>query len=387
MTVSYWQDDGREGALREVDVLIVGGGIAGWSTAYWLEPSGMSIAVVDQGDLCHGASGKNAGFVTCGSVEHYDRQVKRHGAETAHALWRYAQENLELIRSQIVDKGHPCDFVQRGTYSLAGTDHELTELAASAALMTARGIRVEMVDARHIHTELGARGFPGGALYHDDGEVHPVKLCRAIASESRATFYPYHEVFGFDLADDGAVLVRTGRCRFRASCLVLATNGYSANLHPWFLDKIYPTRGQILVTEPVAPFLRAPCYANFVLDYFRQLPDGHVLIGGFRQLAKETEVGTADVINQAIDQALLEFLARHFERLEGKRVLYRWSGVMGFSVDGVPLIGSLPGMPNVYFVGGFTAHGIGLGFKAGQLMARLILHGETPAHLSARRLR
>ncbi len=59
---------------------------------------------------------------------------------------------------------------------------------------------------------------------------------------------------------------------------------------------------------------------------------------------------------------------------------------MGFSADGLPMIGSLPGQPNIYFLGGYTAHGIGWGFKAGQLTARLILEGEMPPIINARRL-
>ncbi|GMV39129.1 MAG: FAD-dependent oxidoreductase [Myxococcales bacterium] len=386
MSVAYWQDASAAQPVCEVDILIVGAGIAGWSVAYWLRDEGLSVAVLDRGDRCAGATGRNAGFATCGSVEHYARQVAKHGPELARELWALSEENLRLLRKELVDRGVECDFVQRGTYSLAGGAHELEELARSAELMASEGIRVSMVDEAHVREHLGARGFAGGALYHDDGELHPVKLVTGMAERSGAAFYPHHEVHRMEQGPDG-VDVWTQRRRFRAQAVVLATNGYSYLLDPWFADRIYPTRGQIIVTEPAPPFLAAPCYANFVLDYFRQLPDGRVLIGGFRQLAKETEVGSADEPNPVIQAALEAFLEEHFEALHGKRIEYRWAGIMGFSVDGVPLIGSLPGKPSVYFVGGFTAHGIGFAFKAGQLTARLITRGEAPGPLSARRLR
>jgi len=385
MSIAYWQDDSRGGTEVEVDILVVGGGIAGWSTAYWLSGNGMRIAVVDKGDICAGASGRNAGFVTTGSVEHYSRQVARHGAEMAHDLFVYAQENMALIKAELIDKGVDCEFRQVGSYSLAGTDHELTELRKSAELMQARGIDVSMIDAQHCAEHLGAVGFAGGALYHEDGECHPVKLVRGMAELSEATFYPHHEVYDLQFDDDGTVVARTQRRTFKAGAAVLATNGYSHLVHPWFVDKIYPTRGQIIVTEPVPQFMAAPCYANFVLDYFRQLQDGRVLIGGFRQLAKETETGVADVPNDAIHAALEGFLDKHFEALRKKRIEYKWAGIMGFSADGVPIIGSLPGHPTCFFVGGFTAHGIGMGFRCGQLLARMMLHGEQPKHLSSKR--
>ncbi|MEY3012717.1 MAG: hypothetical protein RIT45_1452 [Pseudomonadota bacterium] len=387
MTVPYWLDKSFGEAPVEADVIIVGGGISGFSTAYWLKDAGMDVVVVDKGDIANGATGRNAGFVTCGSVEHYTRQVSRHGPELAHQLWQLSQDNIRLIREVFVEgHGAECEFRQRGTYSLAGTAHELGELKDAAALMQQRGIDVSVVDEAHIAKELGARGFYGGVLYHDDGEVHPRKLTEAIAAHCGATFYPHHEVRAIEVERDDTVVVRTHRRTFRAPFVVLATNGYSSLLHPWFEDKIYPTRGQILVTEPVAPMMAAPCYCNFVLDYFRQLADGRVLIGGFRQLAREAEVGVADVPHPEIQKALEGFLHEHFEALHGKKVEYRWAGVMGFSADGLPLIGALPQHPQIYVVGGFTGHGIGMAVRAAQILAGVMLHGESAGPLSARRL-
>lgn len=384
MTVSYWQDDARHAAPVEVDVAIVGGGISGASVAYWLREAGLRVAIIERGDLCAGASGRNAGFVTCGSVEHFSREATRHGEETALALWRMCQDNLKLIEEHLIADGLDCGYARRGSYSLAGTEHEAGVLAETAARLDRHGVQVTVVDGAHIEKHCGAVGFPGGVIYHDDGEVDPVRLVRGIAARCGATIYPHHEVRRIEETRDGFA-VHTRLRRFDASLVVLATNGYSADLHPWFADKIYATRGQILVTAPVEPFLAAPCYANFVLDYFRQLADGRVLIGGFRQLARETEVGTADVINPVIHAALEGFLNRHFPRLAGVGIDYRWTGTMGFSADGLPMVGALPGKTGLYVIGGYTAHGIGWGFKAAQLLAGLILRGEQPPHITARR--
>lgn len=386
MTVSYWQDRAAAAEPLVVDVAIVGAGIAGASTAWWLNRLApeLSIAVIDRGAVAAGASGRNAGFVTCGSVEHFSRECDRHGEATAIELWRMCQENLDLLETHVAAAGIECGLKRGGTYSLAGSAHELKELRRSADRLAGLGVRVTPIDADTICARLGASGFHGGVLYHDDGEVHPVALVNGILDASGATVLLHHEVHRIESTRDGVTL-HTGLRRVDASIAVLATNGYSADLHPFFKDKIFPTRGQILVTEPVAPFLPAPCYANFVLDYFRQLADGSVLIGGFRQLAKETELGTADVVHPEIHAALEAFLRRHFPSLAHLKVAYRWSGTMGFSIDGLPLIGALPGRSDLYCVGGFTAHGIGWGFKAGQLMARLIMHGESPPHVSTRR--
>lgn len=384
MTVSYWQDDARGRETVEVDVVIVGAGISGASVAWWLKDAGLRVAILDKGDICAGASGRNAGFVTCGSVEHFSRECDRHGEEDALTLWRMCEDNLRLIEQHLIADGLECGYRRRGSYSLAGSPHEVDVLARTAEQLKGHGIDVTVVDEAHITRKCGAVGFPGGVIYHDDGEVDPVRLVRGIIRRSGATVYPHHEVRRIDETRDGFT-VHTRLRRFDASLVVLATNGYSADLHPWFADKIYPTRGQILVTAPVEPFLPAPCYANFVLDYFRQLEDGRVLIGGFRQLARETEVGTADIVHPVIHRALEEFLARHFPQLDGVGIDYRWSGTMGFSADGLPLVGALPGKTGLYIIGGYTAHGIGWGFKAAQLLADLLLHGKQPPLISARR--
>ena len=103
-------------------------------------------------------------------------------------------------------------------------------------------------------------------------------------------------------------LVKTNQNHFSANIVIMATNGYSPLLDPYFKDKVSPTRGQILCTEPLPHFMEGPCYANFVLDYFRQLPTGELLIGGFRQLQKDAEIGYSDETSDVIQRALEEFL-------------------------------------------------------------------------------
>ena len=156
MSVSLWLDKNHVAHRSdrddvELDVAVIGGGITGASIAYWLKDAGLRVGVIERGEIASGASGRNAGFITCGSVEHYSRQVSRHGPELAHTLWQHSQDNLALIRDLIVDQGGvDCDFKQIGTYSLAGTEHEHVELTRSAELMANRGIEVS---ARYFTTE------------------------------------------------------------------------------------------------------------------------------------------------------------------------------------------------------------------------------------------
>jgi glycine/D-amino acid oxidase-like deaminating enzyme len=121
------------------------------------------------------------------------------------------------------------------------------------------------------------------------------------------------------------------------------------------------------------------------LDYFRQLPSGELLIGGFRQVEKETEVGTSDHITDAIQKALHEFVVTYLPQFTDAKVTHRWSGVMGFAKDGEPMVGSLPNDPQIFFAGGYTAHGIGLSFHTAKRLIDVVYGREVPKWLSARR--
>lgn len=391
MTVSYWMDRSKEKKLN-ADICIIGGGIAGLSTAYWLkkEDPTMKVVVVEKFQVGDGATGRNAGFITCGSVEHFNRLVGKHGREEAAQIWKFSEENLRLLKEHIIeDRATELLFEHKGSFSLASTDSEFKELKNSAELMKTFDINVETLDEASIKSRLGAEGFVGGIKYIDDASVHPLKMLRRMREKIEAlptevTILENAEVY--DIANVGDnKLVKTKCAQIEAPIVVYATNGYSPLLHKFFSDKIFPTRGQILATEPVPRFMEGPCYANFVLDYFRQMPSGEMIIGGFRQLQRDAEIGYSDETSDMIQKALEEFLHTHIPPVRKAKITHRWTGVMGFSVDGQPMVGAMPSDPQLFFVGGFTAHGLGLAFHSGKCLVDTLFDRAIPSFLSARR--
>ena len=385
MSVSYWQDTVGLTLDLDCDVTVIGAGLAGLSTAYWLskkDPS-LSIIVVDQGKIGHGASGRNAGFITCGSTEHFSRMTAAYGEGKAEGIWKFTEYNHNLMveefgREKLIEQ---CEYRNLGSWTLAATEHETTVTKETVAALQARGVNVEWRDDVFPGTE----GFYGGAYYADDGEIHPLKYLWHLAGKTgnSVSIMENAEVFGID-EEEGSLVVRTNKKKIKTESIVLCTNAWSEQLFPWFKDKVSPTRGQIIVTEPVEPFLQ-PSYCSFVLDYFRQLVDGRVLIGGFRNVDVEKEVGFSDEVNPIIHEKLEGFLNEHFPTLRGKRIDYRWSGVMGFAADGYPLVGSLSEDPRIFYNVGFTAHGLGFTFATGELTADLMLEGKDPGIFSGRR--
>lgn len=388
MSVSFWNDR-SQGQELNVDVAIIGGGFAGLSSAYWLqkEDPHLKIAVIEKYECGSGASGRNAGFITCGSVEHFNRLLTKHGQDEALEIWRFSEQNLELLKQEIIqDQAADYLFEQKGSFSLASTETELNELKESARIMEGLNIKVEILQEADIQKRVGAINFVGGIKYCDDGSVHPVKLLDGIRRRlgENVTILENHEVFDVITVGENKV-VKTNKTEVRASMVVFATNGYSPLLHKFFEDKIIPTRGQILALEPIPRFMEAPCYANFVLDYFRQLPTGEMIIGGFRQLQKDVEKGYSDETTEVIQQALEKFLRDHIPAVVHAKITHRWSGVMGFSVDGQPMVGALAQDPQLLFCGGFTGHGVGLAFHSGKILADCVFGRALPKFISAKR--
>ena len=387
MSVSYWNDSSNKN-IKTYDVCIIGGGITGLSVGYWLtqEDSNLKIAIVEKNTLGSGATGRNAGFVTCGSVEHFNRMVSKHGEQKAFEIWKFAQVNMDLLKSEIICNDHSnLSFEQIGAFSLAAQDSEFNELKTTARLMDKNGIPVEVINQIEVEMKLGATGFVGGIKYCDDGAVDPIALLKRIKSKTNVDFFENTEVSRVQDDSNGSRNVQTSKGTLSCPIVIHCTNGYAAAIDSFFENKIYPTRGQVMMLESVPLFMEAPCYANFYLDYFRQLSNGALLIGGFRQLESDTEKGFSDHTTEKIQEALLDFVKNHLPQFKNSQVTHRWAGVMGFSVDGEPMNGSLPTDNQQFFCGGFTGHGIGLAFHAAKATVDLIFDRSIPDWISARR--
>jgi gamma-glutamylputrescine oxidase len=387
MSTSFWLDRTPKMGKKNYDVVIIGAGITGLSTAYWLqkEDPSLKIAILEKNRFAFGASGRNAGFITCGSVEHFNRMISKHGLERAVEIWKFSETNLRLLEEEIIQgNGAKVAFEKKGAFSLAATEPEYNELKKTANIMTDLKIPSEILDGDAVLKRLGAINFVGGIKYIDDASADPVALLTEMRSKIKADLLEGVEAYKIeDLG--GTQVVKTDSGDYETSMVVLALNGYSNSLHPYFADKIYPTRGQCLMMEPVKRFMEGPCYANFYLDYFRQTPTGELLIGGFRQIEKATEVGYSDHTSDLIQNSLHNFVQTYLPELQNAKVTHRWGGVMGFSKDGEPMVGSIPDNPAIFFAGGYTGHGIGLAFNTAKTLVDLIFGKSIPEWISARR--
>lgn len=365
------------------DVVVVGAGLCGASAALALAEAGLSPLWLERGHVSVGASGRNAGFVLQGTAERYSRAIGLMGRERARRVHAWSRDNHLAMAEAVARYGIDCGYQRRGSLQLACAPEEEAELLESAACLAEDGFAARVLTGADLPACYREAGFHVGVHLPDDGELNPSRFVRGLATAAQRAGARLHEgtaIGRIDAQGAGDVTLHTtsaaGAAEVRTSLLVVCTNAYAGELLPFFADKVDPVRGQMLATAPVPPLFGCPVYADHGYDYWRQDEHGRIVLGGWRNLDPAAEVGTAEVLHDGIQARMVEFLHR-FPALRGVDITHRWAGTMGFSRDGLPICGAVPGAPGVVAAVGFTGHGFGFGFLAGRALAELVTEGRS----------
>lgn len=355
MSTPFWPPPPEKypGRLPEkADVLVIGGGIAGTSLLWHLAQRRIDAVLVERHHIAWGATGRNAGFLLAGVASNYAEAVRTYGREKAREVWEMTNENhdrmIEAARGQ--DVGHR----RLGSAVLPASDEERALLIQSEQLLHEDGFAARWDGARLVNPR--------------DGEVNPSAMVAALARQARdGAIREGVHVTALDSRRHG-VVVTAGETQCDAGVVILATNGYSAQLVPSV--KIQPTRAQMVATAPESKTITdMPVYSNFGYRYWRQLATGEVLLGGWRDISLDTEKTYDDEPTEQIQEQLDRGLTTLGVTAE---VTHRWAGTMGFTESGLPIAGPLEGMPNVYACAGFTGHGMGFAFMTAKQVAEAI---------------
>jgi glycine/D-amino acid oxidase-like deaminating enzyme len=341
-----------------VDVAIVGAGITGCSAALRLAEAGLRVRVHDQRGVAEGASGRNGGFALRGGAARYDVARETYGRERARDLWHWTERALDRMSELGGDA-----LRRTGSYRLGADEDERTEIRAEYEALREDGIDAEWLDDLPPHL---AGRFHGAILHAGDGALQPARFVRRLAARAADAGADFRE---HERVDDVSAL--------GAEHVVVATDGYGHGLVPELAEAIWPTRGQVIVSEPLDRVLYdRPHYARQGFDYWQQLPDGRVLLGGFRDVSILDELTDVEETTPAIQSSLERFLA---ELIGGPpRISHRWAGIFGLTQDMLPLVGRVPGRERLWIAGGYSGHGNVLGFACGELVAGAILGESSP---------
>lgn len=377
MTLSFWQEAHRDRTVS-YDALVVGGGLVGCSAAYWLAQSRPSwrIGIVEARTIGYGASSRNAGFVLQGTDCDYLKDVKRYGARTARRLWHFTRASRDLMFDELSPQAFGGD--SQGSLTVAGTAEEDERLRASVPRMRSAGAPVVYLSAGETNERLHSTGFYGSLYVTSGAVVDPLRLVQHIAEASGADVLPHHPVQNVRSERGQTVLVTPERS-FEAPRVVFAMGPSLTALFPSLGRYVRPVRAQMLATEPASDaVLQVPAYSHAGAYYLRQLPNGVVLVGGGRHEHRDAEETGVDTTTPAVQASIERYLHTFFPWTQGLSVRQRWSGTMGFSPDGRPVVGTPPGLSQALFAAGFTGHGISYGFRMGRLLADALCRRGRP---------
>ena len=358
------------------DVIVVGAGVTGTSIAWRLAEAGKRVLVVEQRGVCSGASGRNGGMTGAGSSMHASSRA-------GQAVYALTTANLRLLKGLPDELGTGFELRLPGTMDVITTEEQYAHLQAAVAIEREGGIDIELIDgpaARSIMPALSPDVL-GAAYAEDRGHLWPFALVNGMADAAARN--------GAEIRT-GATVERLARRGERVTGVVvngetilaeetvLATNAWTPRLLPDLpAGAVVPARGQILVTQPLPPILACPFGTNFDKEYGRQTPGGQLLCGGFRRLDVNEGLGTyLEEVTAPVQAGIARCLTRLFPVLRGKaRVVRSWSGIMGFTADGLPLVGRYDPAPGLTIAAGVNGGGFSWGAIVGKVIARL-LNGE-----------
>ena len=364
----------RRALKGRYDVVIIGGGVHGLSTAYYLGKLGVnSVAVLDRGYLGGGASARTTAIIRANYL-------------TPQGI-PFFRESLKLYESLAQELDFNLLFSQMGRLDLGHTDSALFGLRLRAEFNQVLGVDSRMVGPREIKEMVPAIDLREGkllpiigALYHPPGGVirHDAVVWGFARGANRlgASLHPFTEATGIRRENGVVTGVETSSGFVRTGTVVNATAGWTSTIAQMVgLELPITTHPlQALVTEPLKPFLDKTVSSANLHAYVYQTDRGEVVIGG--------GVDPYQTYSQRSSFEALEDLALHtvemFPCLTNAKVLRQWTGLCDMTPDYAPIMGQVEGIEGFILTCGWGSWGFKAAPVAGRSIAELIVNGQTP---------
>ncbi|NII28252.1 FAD-binding oxidoreductase [Pseudoflavitalea sp. X16] len=375
MQISIWE---KESFYAPKDVIIVGSGLVGLWSAYYLKKQNprCSVAIVDRGVIPTGASTRNAGFACFGSVTELQEDFTKMGEDKTLELVSMRYQGLQRMRKILDEK--LIDFELCGGYELIAADSDpgmeaLEEQIATMNKKLKQAIKTSQT-FKLSDKKISEFGFQHVAHLLEnklEGYLHSGKLCQALlqlVQSMGVIVFNGVEITHFEKIVDKMVLYTKQQLRFTASKILVCTNAFAKELLP-ALD-IIPARGQVLVTSTIHGLkLNGTFHYDEGYYYFRNIGN-RVLLGGARNKAFEEERTTEMNTTDTIQKELEHFLAHYI--LPGKEyaITDRWSGIMGMGSEKMPIMQEVS--PQVYCAVRMSGMGVALAPVIGEKVAEML---------------
>jgi glycine/D-amino acid oxidase-like deaminating enzyme len=357
----------------DVDVCVVGAGLAGLTVAREVAGRGCSVVVLEAQSVAWNASGRNTGFVLPGFAADAAALVRRVGRDHARALWSLSEAGAEYVREAARGPSMQGIALSEGGWlhvSKTGDGEIRSEM-----LTEELGATVEAWSAERVREALRSPLYFGALHYPRGFSIHPLNYALGLAAAAEANGARIFEATPAVDIDPAGVRKRvdTPNARVRASHVVLAGNVHLAGLMPRFAGTLLPIFTYVIATAPLDDRLgEAIRYPGAVSDsdladnHYRVTQDGRLIWLGRSTIWRgepRRYVG-----------ALLRQIRRTYPQLRGVKAEYAWTGTLGNTVHRMPQIGEIS--PGLWLLSGFGGHGLNTTAMGGEIVARAIVDGD-----------
>ncbi len=359
----------------DADVVVVGAGLAGLSAALELAQRGYSVAVVEADRICSGASGRNGGQAIVGFASGQQLLEVQLGRADARRAWDLSLDAIALIDARIAQFDIACDRVHGYLY-VADSPRKAAALQAELqAMERAYGLSATYASGGAVQDHIRSPRYCAAGFESVSGHLHPLKYGLGLARAARALgVRMFEQCPVLDLRRGERLTAVTAQGSVRARFAVLAGNcmlaEYGPRVAPELRGRIMPV-GTYVVATPALPAEQcasliarnaAVCDNNFALDYFRFSADHRLLFGGRVSYTTRTPAN--------LQASMRARMARVFPVLAQVPIAFVWGGFVDISMNRAPDFGRLA--DNIYYLQGFSGHGVALTGIAGQMVAQAI---------------
>ncbi len=368
------------------DIVIIGGGYTGLSSAYHLSRTFPNKKIVLlEGACCgYGASGRNGGFCDAGfsGFLHYVDAV---GPDLGRKAFDASLYGINQIKRLIADHGVACDFEENGMLETATNDAQARQLERHLATYRAMGLNATLIQGAELAAEIVSPRYVAGLKFPYGGILNPAKLARGMKPVIEAAGVEVRERTVVLRVTPGAVhRIETEAGEISAPVLVLGLNGYAPRLG-FFRDRVLPLCNYVIATAPLTAaqwksigWQRRQGIADMrvLFDYQRPTADGRIVIGGSDAPYFAEDAVSSGNYRPAID-VLTRSLFTTFPQLEGLRIEHAWGGTMGFTMDFTPSVGVMGEDKNIYYGVAYNGEGVAFSQIAGRIISDLMAGEES----------
>ena len=364
-----------QGAVT-ADVLVVGGGFAGLSAALELAQRGQRVVLLEADRVGSGASGRNGGQFIVGYASGQGEFESQLGRADAKRAWDMSLEAIDLIDRRIAQHQIECDAVKGYLYVADSPRKARALLSDLEKQQRDYGLTCDLATGSDVRRLIDSPLYQAAGYEAISGHLHPLKYALGLARAAREAGVVIHEGSPVTALSQDAqgVTAATAQGKVSARFAVLAGNcmlpEFGPQVAPQIHPRIMPVGTYIIGTAPLSqaqcrqliPSNAAVCDNNFVLDYFRFSADHRMLFGGRVSYTTQTPAHLQAVMQQR--------LAKVFPALAAVPIEHVWGGFVDISMNRAPDFGRVG--DKLYYLQGFSGHGVALTGLAGQLVAEAI---------------